>query len=95
MSLSHDQVRHIAKLARLNLTDEEISMFAGQLSDIFEYVDQLNEVDTGGVEPTSQVTGLENVTREDEVTTFCDPKDLLECSPLPVEKDQVKVKSVF
>lgn len=95
MSLSHDQVRHIAQLARLNLTDEEIDKFSGQLSNIFEYVEQLNEVDTEGVEPTSQVTGLENVTREDEVSTFCDPQALLECSPLPVEKDQIKVKSVF
>lgn len=69
--------------------------FSTQLSAIFEYVDLLNEVDTEGVEPTSQVTGLENVTREDEVIQFCDPVALLSCSPLPIEKNQIKVKSVF
>jgi aspartyl-tRNA(Asn)/glutamyl-tRNA(Gln) amidotransferase subunit C len=95
MSISQDQVRHVAKLARLNLKDEEVEKFAGQLSNIFDYVDLLNEVDVDGVEPTSQVTGLENVTRPDEVVQFCDPKDLLACSPLPIENDQIKVKSVF
>ena len=95
MSISQDQVRHIAQLARLHLKDEEVAKFATQLSGIFEYVDQLNEVDTEGVEPTSQVTGLENVTRKDEITSFCDPQDLLSCSPLPKEKNQIKVKSVF
>ena len=95
MMLSHDQVRHIAQLARLNLTDDEVIKFAMQLSAIFEYVDLLNEVDTEGIEPTSQVTGLENVTRVDEIEQWCDPAELLACSPLPIEKNQIKVKSVF
>lgn len=95
MSISKDQVQHIAQLARLKLTDSEVDKFSIQLSAIFEYVDLLNEVDTEGVEPTSQVTGLENVTREDEITQFCDPEALLSCSPLPIEKNQIKVKSVF
>jgi len=95
MSISQDQVRHIAKLARLHLTDEEVSKFAGELSSIFSYIDQLNEVDTEGVSETAQVTGLENVTRKDEITTMCDPQELLDCSPLPKERNQIKVKSVF
>lgn len=95
MTISKDQVQHIARLARLKLTDVEVDKFSTQLSAIFEYVDLLNEVDTEGVAPTSQVTGLENVMREDEVTTLCEPRELLACSPLPIEKDQIKVKSVF
>lgn len=95
MSLSQDQVRHIAALARLRLTDAEVDKFTTQLTAIFEYVELLNEVDTEGVEPTSQVTGLENITREDVIQPLCAPRDLLACSPLPIERDQIKVKSVF
>lgn len=58
-------VSHIAKLAQLPLSDEEKKRFEKQLEETITYVENLNEVDTKGVEPTSQVTGLENVTRED------------------------------
>lgn len=60
-------VSHVAKLANLPLTDEEKKKFEKQLSETLDYVNQLNEIDTKGVEPTSQVTGLENVTREDVI----------------------------
>lgn len=63
--LSAHQVNHIAKLAQLTLTEDEVTKFQGQLSSILEYVNKLQEVDTSGVEETSQVTGLENVWRED------------------------------
>ncbi len=58
-------VAHVAKLANLPLTDEEKKKFEKQLSSILEYIEKLSEVDTKGIEPTSQVTGLENVMRED------------------------------
>ena len=58
-------VAHIAKLANLPLTDEEVSKFELQLSEILRYVDQLQQVDTSSVSETSQVTGLENVLRAD------------------------------
>lgn len=85
----------MAKLARLLLKDEEVEMFSKQLSEVFEYMEVLNEVDTEGVIPTSQVTGLENVFREDVVVPFGDPKELLDCSPLPVVSDQIRVKPVL
>ena len=66
-SLSIDDVKHVAKLANLTLTEEEIKKFQGQLSQILDYVNQLQEVDTSGIKETSQVTGLENEFREDEV----------------------------
>lgn len=93
--LSQEDVKHIAKLARLKLTDEEISKFSGQLSDILKYVEQLEEVNTDGVEETSQVTGLKNVTQSDEIEKKCSGDDLLLCSPLPKERKQIRVKSVI
>lgn len=87
----------MAKLARLGLTEQEVEKLQTQLSNILDYVGQLNEVDTEGVEPTAQVTGLINVTRNDNVKThvLAKPEKLLDCSPLPIERNQIKVKSVF
>ncbi len=59
-------VSHVAKLANLSLTKEEKEKFEKQLSETLDYVNQLKEIDTNGIEPTSQVTGLENVARNDE-----------------------------
>lgn len=58
-------VPHIAKLANLPITPRQKTKFENQLEETIKYVEELNSVDTKGVEPTSQVTGLENVTRED------------------------------
>lgn len=97
MKLTREQVVHVAKLARLGLTEAEIEKFQSQLSSILDYVEQLNEVDTEGVPPTAQVTGLLNIKREDEVKkpNLAEPEKLLEQSPLPRENNQIKVKSVF
>ncbi len=62
-----DQVRRIARLARINLTTDELKEFAGQLSDILNYVDQLNELDTEGVEPTTHPLKISNVFRQDQI----------------------------
>ncbi len=93
--LSLDQVKHIAKLARIGIDDAAAEKFAGQLSSILEYVELLNEVKTDDVDPTSQVTDLSNVTREDEVVRFCNKEELLACTELPVEKGQIRVKQVI
>ncbi len=66
-SLSRDDVLHVAKLAKLTLTPNEITKFQEQLSKIVDYISQLSEVDTSNLEPTNQTTGLENVFRTDEV----------------------------
>lgn len=93
MKLTKEQVEHVAKLARLELSAAEVKKFQMQLSGILDYVEQLNEVSTEGIESTAQVTGLINVTREDKI--LAKPDDLLKCSPLPIEKNQIKVKNVF
>lgn len=59
-------VLHIAKLADLKISKKERDKFREQLSEVISYVEELNEVDTKDVEPTSQTTGLENVKRVDE-----------------------------
>jgi len=66
MQLTTTDVRHVAELAKLQLTDEEVEQYAGQLSAILEYVESLKEVDTSGVQPTPYVLSLQNVMREDE-----------------------------
>ena len=96
MSLSQSEVEKIAKLARLGLIGQEKESFAKQLSSILEYIEQLKQVDTKGVEPTAQVTGLENVMREDAVAVQDEQSraELLgQVSNL--ENDLVKTKSVF
>lgn len=65
--LTIPEIEHIAKLSRLELTDEEKRHYCEQLSSILDYVEQLSEVDTENVEPTANVTGLSNVMREDEI----------------------------
>ena len=95
MAISHDDILHIARLAQLKLSDDEVKLFAGQLGEIIDYMDILNEVDTREVEPTSQVTGLVQVTREDEERRYSDKKELLDCSGLPKERGQIRVPSVF
>lgn len=65
--LSIDEIKHIAKLANLPLTDEEIKKYDAQLSETLNYVDDLNELDTKNIVPTPQVTGKENEFREDEI----------------------------
>ncbi len=67
MAISIDDVEHVAKLARLELSGEEKETYRRQLSDVLEHARVLSEVDTDGVEPTSHTLPLVNVFREDEV----------------------------
>lgn len=62
-------IKHAAQLANLSLSDEELKKFDSQLTKILEYIETLEKVDTKNILPTSQVTGLNNVSRKDEETT--------------------------
>ncbi len=103
MELTKEQVQHIADLARLKLSPEEVEKFSHELTDILNWVEMLGEVDTDGVKETSQVTGLQNVLRADKVEecSLVDGKKqecrdaLLDCTELPVERKQIKVKPVL
>jgi len=65
--LKKSDVEHVAKLSKLDFTDKELEKYQSQLSSVLDFFEQLNEVDTSGVEPTAQTTGLENITRSDEI----------------------------
>ena len=65
--LSEKDILHVAKLSKLTLSREEIVRYQKQLSEVVGYVEELNEIETEGVEPTSQTTGLEDVLRDDEI----------------------------
>ncbi len=93
-TLSQDEVRRIAKLARLELTDAEVEKFAPQLTSILGYVDMLSEVDTKNVVAAAQPTGLINGFREDVITSGEVSADaLLATSPLPVTEHQIQTPS--
>jgi len=63
--LTEQEVRHVAKLARLNCTDQEVTLFTEQLGAILEYIDQLDELDTTNIEPLAHCLPVHNVLRED------------------------------
>lgn len=93
--LSREDVLKLAQLARISLSEDEVDAFAGELSSILEYVEQLSAVDVKGLKPTNQVTGLTNVMRKDEVIDYgYKPEDLLENVPA-TEKNQLKVKRMI
>jgi aspartyl-tRNA(Asn)/glutamyl-tRNA(Gln) amidotransferase subunit C len=93
-SLTPEQVRHIAKLARLTLTNAEVEKFATELTSILAYVDRLTQVNTEGVEPLKIATGVTNNWREDVVQQHqASPDALLGCSPLPIIDHQIQTPS--
>lgn len=92
--LTIDEVKKIAKLSQLNLSEAEVTKFQGQLSEVLNYVEVLNELDTDSIEPTSQVTGLENVTREDEVRNSLTLEEALSGAS-ETEKEMFATKAVF
>lgn len=84
--LTREQVLKLAALSKLKLRNEEIEKFQKELGEILDYVEQLNDVDVEGLEPSYQVTGLKNVFRSDEIGhTQATPEELM--SRVPKKKD--------
>ena len=81
MPLERSEVEHIASLARIGLTEEEVTMFGDQLSHILEQFEVLNELDTSGVTPTGHAGGLQTVMRDDEAEDSLDHEDVLKNAP--------------
>lgn len=81
MSLSIEDVKKVAKLARLKLTPEEEQQFAGQLAKILDYVEMLNEVDTENVEPMAHVADVANQFREDKAQPSIPREKALQNAP--------------
>ena len=75
-------VEHVAKLARLELTEEEKQKFSTQLNSILEYVNEMNEIDTTDVEPMSHALPVYNVMREDKVSYEQTKEELMKNAPM-------------
>lgn len=94
MVLTQKQIEHIAELAKVRLTEEELDLMAQQLSTILDHFQALAEVDTRGVPPTVYPFPLQNVLRPDEITPPLDQKDVLGIAP-ELEKDYIKVPPIL
>lgn len=93
--ISTDEVQHLAQLSSLQLDEAEVESLRTDLENIVGYIEQLSELDTTGVEPTYQVTDLQNVWREDAVDDYGISKDeLLALAPV-AEAHQIKVPKVL
>jgi aspartyl-tRNA(Asn)/glutamyl-tRNA(Gln) amidotransferase subunit C len=83
--IDRDQVLHVARLARLRLSDEEVDRMTEELSGILAHVDRIGQMDLEGVEPTSHVVALENVLRADEPRPSLPRERALEQAPEPLD----------
>jgi aspartyl-tRNA(Asn)/glutamyl-tRNA(Gln) amidotransferase subunit C len=83
--IDREQVLHVARLARLRLTDEEVETMAGELSGVLEHVDRIGALDLDDVAPTSHVVELENVLRPDVARPSWPREKILEAAPDPVD----------
>jgi aspartyl-tRNA(Asn)/glutamyl-tRNA(Gln) amidotransferase subunit C len=93
--ISRETVQHLAQLSSLQLSDDEIGNLQADISNILGYVEQLGELDTTGVAPTYQVTGLDNVWRDDlTMPDGTDREELLQLAP-DVADNQIKVPKVL
>lgn len=94
-NLSKDDVLKLARLARISLSDDEVTEYSEELSAILQYVEQLSAADVSGLAPTNQVTGLTNIMRTDEVIDYgYQPLDLLKNVP-KTKDNQLQVKRMI
>ena len=94
MPLERADVEHLAALARIGLSEEEITTFQGQLSDILDQFELLRQLDTSAVEPTGHAVEVNSVMREDEPAEPLSPEDTLRNAPRRVD-DFFRVKAVL
>ena len=94
MKLSMDEVRHVAELAKLELSDEEINQYAMQLSAILDYAEQIQGVDTSSVPPTPYVLPLHNVMRDDNLS-ICLPNEAAVANAADAKDGYFRVRAVF
>ncbi|MFD2045212.1 Asp-tRNA(Asn)/Glu-tRNA(Gln) amidotransferase subunit GatC [Ornithinibacillus salinisoli] len=92
--ISKEQVKHVANLARLEVSEQEAEMFTEQLSSIITFAEQLNELDTEGVEPTTHVLDLKNVMRKDEPKKWITKEEAIKNAP-DQQNGQYRVPSIL
>lgn len=94
MPLTREQVLHVARLARIGLTEADVAKFQQQLSSILDHFDVLRQIDTEGVEPTTHTLPLESVMAADEPRPSLDRDQVLENAPL-IQDGYVRVRAVL
>jgi aspartyl-tRNA(Asn)/glutamyl-tRNA(Gln) amidotransferase subunit C len=94
MALTTKEVEHVARLARLRLSPDELEKMRAQLSNILEHIDMLKEVDVSDVPPTAQVTDLLNILRADETHPSLPREDVLANAP-DQQEGMFRVKAIF
>ena len=92
--ITEETVKHVAHLARLTFNDEDVTTFAKQLDDIVNYAEQLTELDTTGVEPTTHVLDIKNVLRQDNQRQWISHEEALKNAP-DQQDGQVKVPTII
>lgn len=80
-SITVDEVRHISHLCRLQLSQEDIDRFTADLGEIIDYVNQIQKLDTSGIDPTFQTAPLSNIFREDIIKKSLSPEEVLSNAP--------------
>lgn len=94
MSLSREQVEHVALLARVGITEEDVDRFSHQLSDVLDYFERLQEVDTENVPPTSHTLALHNIMREDEPQAPLGADEILANAP-DTKDGRIRVRAIL
>ena len=94
MPLTPEEVRHIARLARVGLSEDDLALFQDQLSQILDYFQRLQEVDTENVPPTAHTLAMHNVMRDDEPQPSFDKEEVLANAPQR-EEDLFRVRAVL
>jgi len=92
--IPEESIEYVANLARMGISEDEKKKYFKQISELFKYFEELKMIDLRNVEPTSQITGLQNVTREDEVHLIHSEEKVLDEAP-EVEGEQVRVPGVM
>ncbi|MDO4902321.1 MAG: Asp-tRNA(Asn)/Glu-tRNA(Gln) amidotransferase subunit GatC [bacterium] len=96
MNITTEEVKHLARLSNISLSEEEISNLRGDLENIVNYIKQLDKLDTENVEPTYQVSENQNIWRNDEIDNYgVEKQELLALSGENVASDQIKVPKVL
>ena len=92
--INKKEVKHIAALARIGVSEKEEEKFSQDLSAVLEWIDQLKEVDVASVEPTAHITGMDDITREDRADIFLETEKIINLFPEKKERYD-KVKAVL
>lgn len=96
MKISKDEVKHLAELSNISLSDEDMESLRHDLANILGYIEQLSELDTTGVDPTYQVSANQNTWREDEIDNYGVERDqLLALAGTNQAENQIKVPKVL